>query len=151
MTFVNRLAQITPSQGAPVGNDSVFLHNTFTLGGTGSATKTMSWATSVGVPTISKGKIRFKLQATAGTSPTLILIEFVLDDGTSFVSVERFNPTTAQPIALPSGSPSATAPDYIDRVFEFETDINATELSIVVTLGGTTPQATLDVELAGTT
>jgi hypothetical protein len=151
LTFVNRLAQVTPSQGTPVANDSVFLHNTFTLGGTGSATKTMSWATTVGVPTISKGKIRAKLSAQNGTSPTLILLEFVLDDGTNFVSVGRFNPTTAQPLNVGTGSASATSPNYIDHVFEFETDIAATELSIVTTLGGTTPTATLDVELAGTT
>lgn len=151
MTFVNRLAQITPSQGTPVANDTVFLNNTFTLGGTGGATKTMSWATTVGVPTISKGKIRVKVAAQSGTTPTLVSLYLVLDDGTNFVNVGVFDPATAQALNVGTGSASATSPNYWDHVWEFETDINATQLSIVATLGGTTPTATMDVELAGTT
>jgi hypothetical protein len=148
VTFINRLPAIVPSQGTPLQNDSLFLKQAFALTGTTQQVNAISWSGSA--PTISKGKIRLKFIAptTSGVNPSITSAYMVLDDGTNYVQVGNVSSAvfTAQ---VTTGA--ASIPNQVDRVVEFEVDINATELSIATTLAGTSPVVLMDVEISGTT
>ena len=151
MSFINRLSGIMPGQGTPTQNDALFLKQTFVLSGNSAQMNFLTGGLATGLfsPTISKGKIRVKAAApsTSGANPALTSVDFILDDGTNFVHVGRIvsNVLTIQPVAG-----STAAPTYVDRVIEFETDINATRLGIQSTVAGTNPIVLMDVELSGT-
>src|SRR5208282_218523 len=140
-----RLAQIVPSQGTPFQNDTLFLKQTFVLSTTSQQINQMS----AFVPSISKGKIRVKIfcPSTTGVSPAVSSMYFILDDGTTYVEVGRHS---TEILTFSTLLEAPSIPLYVDRVIEFEVDINATELSIASTLTGTNPILLLDVEISGT-
>lgn len=137
MAFVNRLDLITPSFGSPLRKDSVYLSQGNAI--TGSTTVTLSGLS----PTVKAGWVRVRLSAGAGTSPTLTGMRVTFTDATTTEMVFDYQPETAQAYAL-----STTAiPDF---VIPFLLDISASSCSVIFTLGGTSPTATADVEIAPT-
>jgi hypothetical protein len=229
MTVINRLATVSPGFGSPIVNDATQLSQNVALSGTVQQTKTLS-----GIFTFSRGYVRVKIYAGGGTSPTLLNLQAIVSDGTTFVDIGGFTPVVASAPALsvtPAGTQlatngsitsgaailtSASAPftpamvglpislsnagaagvvlyttilSYqsatqvtlaanagattttatvvltsaygnggtlgtsvggIDFLFEFIVDLSCTQVSILTTLGGTTPTALMDVEIVGT-
>lgn len=140
MTFTNRLAKIFPGFGQPMANDTQFLNQNVALSGTGQQSNTIP-STGSFAPTISTGKVRVKVYAGIGTSPTLVDLLITGSDGTNTVEIAQVHPNSA--VVLSSTS-------LFDEVFDFETDLNLTSITIKTTLGGTSPGATMDAEVAGT-
>ena len=158
MAFTNRLPTIVPSFGSPFQNDTLFLTAGVSLSTTGAVTNSLTGLT----PTISRGYVRVKIYGAGGTSPTVVLLDIVLTDGTTFVVVFRYNPTTplVMSTTAASGSPytnggslsaGLVVPGGLDFLVPFLVDINVNQLSVDITLGGTTPTAKLDLEISGTT
>lgn len=105
-----------------------------------------------------RGKIRVKIYNGAGTSPTLTKVQVAITDGTNTVIVEDRNFSTA--ITLSSTN-------YYDGVFNFLIDYStagggatgtllgptvstlAMVVNVTPTLGGTSPAATMDIEVYG--
>lgn len=106
------------------------------LAGTPQQTTTISSIS----PAISRGKWRAKVSAGLGTSPTLVDLTITMTDGTTTVTVFKYHPSTADTL-------SSTA--QTDLTQEFLVDIAANSVSCLTTLGGTSPLATLDFEVAG--
>jgi hypothetical protein len=144
VTFTRRLSTIFPGFGQPQLNDTMFLNQSLALSGTGQQTSIVPSTTSVTFsPTISAGKMRIKISAGAGTSPTLTDILVTASDGTTTVTFANgvFHPNTA--VALSTTS-------IVEFEFDFICDLNLTSFTIKTTMGGTSPTATMDVEVLGT-
>lgn len=140
MTFTNRLATIFPGFGQPQSNDTLFLNQNVALSGTSQQSNTIP-STGSFVPTLSRGKVRVKIYAGIGTTPTFTDLVVTGTDGTTTVTLFAFHPNAA--IAL-----STTG--IVDLEFDFICDLNLTSITIKTTLGGTSPGATMDAEVAGT-
>lgn len=141
-TFTERVADICPGFGSPLGNDTVFTQTNVALSGTGQSTttlpKTSTWTAS---QTLSAGYVRVKVYGGSGTSPTLTDVVITGSNGTITTELAALHPNSA--IAL-----SATS--YVELLFPFITDLTLTSISILLTMGGTGPGSTLDCEVAGT-
>jgi hypothetical protein len=94
------------------------------------------------LPTISRLKVRFKISAGGGTSPTLTDVVIQVTDGTSTVVVFKYHPSTADTLS------STAWTEITTPVMVF--DLAANEVDILTTLGGTSPTATLDWEVFAT-
>jgi hypothetical protein len=157
MSFINRLAQVTPSQGTPIGNDSLFLKQAIVLSGTGAATNILP-GTGAFVPAITKGKLRWKVYAppNSGVSPALSVFRVVLTDGLNqwaeieSSTTEILMPSTGGSSALSGLAPSGSIPNIVDRTKEFEIDFSASYAYVYSTMTGTSPIMVLDIEIAGT-
>lgn len=156
MSFVNRLPTVVPGFGSPLQNDVLFLTQNVSIAAAGPTTFSLTGLT----PTISRGYIRVKIYGAAGTTPTIVLVDVVVTDGTTFVIVGRINPATAIPLSTTAaaGSPytnggtlaaGLATPGGIDFLFPFLVDINVNQVSVDITLGGTTPTGKLDLEVSG--
>jgi len=156
MSFTNRLPTVVPGFGSPLQNDTLFLSQNVSIPSAGPATFSLTGLT----PTISRGYIRVKIYGATGTTPSIVLVDVVVTDGTTFVIVGRINTATAIPLSTvaASGSPytnggtlaaGLATPGGIDFIFPFLVDINCTQVSVDVTLSGTTPTAKLDLEASG--
>lgn len=137
MAFTNRLALITPSFGSPLQRDSLLLSEGNALDD--STTTTLASLS----PTVRAGWVRVRIYAGAGTSPTLTGLRVTFTDATTTEMVFDYQPETAQAYALSS----VAIPDFI---IPFLLDINASSCSVITTLGGTSPTASMDVEIAPT-
>jgi hypothetical protein len=98
------------------------------------------------------GWIRIKIYNGAGTSPTVTDIKITASDGTNTVTMASWHPGVA-------ASLSSTA--FLDVVLPFLIDTTvagggstgtlsttgATSISVITTLGGTSPAATMDIEM----
>lgn len=153
-SFVNRLAQIMIGQGVPVVNDAVFLKQGITLSGTALQT-TQIPATGGFTPPITKGKVRLKFYTNLnqGTNPKISTLYCLLSDGVNFVDIGSL---ASMEVIVSGGAgginqQSASIPNSIDRVFEFEVDGSGMSyLFISSTLAGTNPVVFMDVEVSGT-
>lgn len=155
MAFVNRLTAILNGFGTGLQNDTLYRSQGISLSTTAIQTNTLSGFS----PTLSKGYIRVKIYGAGGTAPTLLALNVNVSDGTTFVMVYGNSPVVATAIVMSTtvaaGSPytnggSNTNPGGEEYLIPFEVDINCTQLSILTTLGGTTPTAKMDVEINGT-
>lgn len=135
MTFTNRLGKCSIGFGNPISNDSLFLSQNNALSGTGETKIALSGFS----PTVQHGQIRVKVSAGTGTSPTVVSVRIVVTDGTNSEEVYSFNPATAFAI-------SSTA--ALDLLSHFLSELSVTEVDVYVTLGGSSPGATCDVEVA---
>jgi hypothetical protein len=133
MAIVNSVVIETPGQGSPIlvqrlafaGVDGV---NTVTFPSTGSL-----------APTCRCGTLRIKVSAGAGTSPAITTVTCTATDGTTTENFADCNPAAA--FAL-------TSAHNWERIFKFVLDINATSVSALVTMTGTSETSTIDAELA---
>jgi hypothetical protein len=106
---------------------------------------------------VSRGYVRVKIYGGGGTTPALVLMQVVVSDGTTFVLIGQVNPTTA--IAL--GTVAVTGGAYgnagvlgtsvggVDFLYPFIVDISCSQFSVITTLSGTSPTASMDVEMSG--
>lgn len=153
MAFVNSVKTIVPSFGSPFANDTLFLATAVALSTTGSQTKTLSGLS----PTVSRGYVRVKIYGAGGTTPAIVSVQVIVSDGTTFVLIGLVNPTTAIALGLVAVTGGAygnagilgTSVGGMDFLFPFIVDISCTQFSVITTLSGTTPTASMDVELSG--
>jgi hypothetical protein len=155
MSILNSVAQAFPAQGIKTlgpgtglmtgtsysGTAFQSLGNSIT--GTSAVTTTLSW-TGTGL-TLTRGKIRTSVRNFSGTSPTIASIKEYLSDaaGTPNVVIVRYSAPAIGPVT------AGEATGGFEDVIEFCTDISAVSLTVVITLGGTTPSAVLDFEIFG--
>lgn len=154
-SIVVRLTRIFPGFGVPVQNDSVYLRTGISLSTTGQQTNTIP-ATGTLSPGTTVGRLRIKIYNGGGTSPTLIDLLVQASDGTNTIPVYSNHPNVAFAISTTS---------WFDRYFEYLLDTatvtanaggangqllpgGVTSFNILTTLGGTTPTASMDLELA---
>jgi hypothetical protein len=159
MSFNTRLDQLFPGTGVSLRSDSTNLLAGIALSTTGAVANTIP-ASGTLTPAfgVVAGRIRVKVYAGAGTSPALAALAIKVSDGTNTVTVAEFNPAVA--VTLSSTS-------WYDGVFIFLIDvgstsggatgqmisntttpqIGATTVIVTTTLSGTTPTATMDVEV----
>ena len=120
------------------------------------------------VPTITVGRVRVKIYNGAGTTPTVLSVLVQAYDGTNLVQVDQFYVPTSNPTP-PTVSTTAWFDWYTDFCVDTATGstsggavgqlISASSatsgnggiqcLKITPTLGGTSPAATMDVEVFG--
>lgn len=120
------------------------------------------------VPTITAGRVRIKIYNGAGTTPTVLSVLTQAYDGTNLVTLDQFYVPTSSPTP-----PTLSTTAWFDRMFDFVCDTapsttsggavgyliggaSATSgnggaqcIKVTPTLGGTSPAATMDVELFG--
>jgi len=146
MSIVNSVSTYTG-----VGNE-LYTSVNVVLSGTAQQTKTVP-ATGSFSPAVNRGYWRCKVYNGGGTSPTLTDLTVNGYDGTNTVVVDNFHPGTASTL-------SATA--YVDVLSDFLFDYTtagggasgsllqygATVLQFLTTMGGTSPTATADYEVA---
>jgi hypothetical protein len=134
MSFVNRLALISPGFGSPITNDSLLLSagnslsdgaNTITLGSL--------------APTVRSGWVRVKCYNGTGTSPAVSTVVITATDGTTTETIYVRNPAAATAI-------STTA--FVDFIVPFLLEINANSFSFVITMTGTGEGGKADIEIA---
>jgi hypothetical protein len=121
------------------------------LSGTGAQTTTIP-ATGSFILAFYAGWVRVKVYNGAGTTPTLTDVKITASDGTNTVTLASWHPGVAATL-------SSTA--FADVLLPFILDISpagggstgtliqlgATSISVVTTLGGTSPAATMDIEM----
>lgn len=144
MTFTNRLGRIMAGFGSPKATDGVSSIQNKALSGTGQQTTTLPGAlpNSWNAPnTISAGYAQVKISAGIGTSPTLVDLVLQGSDGVNTVTLGVVHPNSA--IALSSTG-------QVEFLIPFQTDLTLVSFTLLSTLGGTSPGATLDFEVLGT-
>lgn len=156
MAFVNRLLLIVPSFGQPIQNDTLFLKQATALSTTSAQATTLAGL----APALRDGWVRCKIYGAGGTSPTVVKLQVVVTDGTTFVVIGDYNPATATTLSTTAaaGSPYTNGGSLgppvvaggVDMIFPFLTDLAINQVSVLTTLGGTSPTASLDVEVAAT-
>lgn len=137
MSITYRLNNQVPSLGAPVQNDSLFLSNSNALSGTAEQTTTLSSF----VPALRGCKVKISIHTGGGTSPTVAAVRVQVSDGTTTERSFEYNPATAATLA---------ANNTVVLTFEICSELQFTSLAVLTTLGGTSPTATMDVEVSGT-
>jgi hypothetical protein len=157
MAFNRRLDSIFPGMGVGVRNDASYLQTGIALSTTGQVSNPLP-ATGVFAIGFSAGRLRIKIYNGGGTTPTLVDLVVSASDGTNTVIIGAsiLHPTVAVPLT------AATA--WLEFEFEFILDVatttagaggasgqllpgGATSMAVKTTLGGTTPTASMDVDL----
>lgn len=115
-------------------------------------------------PTVTAGRIRIKVYNGAGTSPTLTKLQIVASDGTNSVVFDDLNFGTAVTLSTTSwfdyekdflidtaasGAGGGAVGQLISGASATSGNGGITAIGITATLGGTSPAATMDVELLG--
>lgn len=121
------------------------------LSGTAQQTTRVPASGSI-TPQVNRGYIRAKVYNGGGTSPTLSDITFQAADGTNTVFIDNVHPAAA--VALSTTS-------WVDVLIDFIVDTfgtsggaagnlispGATFFNVLTTMGGTSPTASMDVEI----
>lgn len=153
MSFVNRVPTIVPGFGSPLQNDTLFLTQNVSLTA-GPVNTSLAGLT----PTISRGYVRVKIYGAGGTTPAVSLMDVVIADGTTFVVLLHYSPAAALTMSTvaASGSPytnggsaSPAVPGGMEWLIPFLIDINASQVTVNITMTGTSPTAKLDLEVSG--
>ncbi len=147
-----RVDRTFPGYGVGVRNDATYYQAGIALSGTGQVSSPIP-ATGVLLGTTT-GKIRIKIYNGGGTSPTLTDILVQASDGTNLVTIFVFHPNTA--LAL-------TTTSWFDQLFDYLLDAatsgsgggavgqllpgGATSFNVKTTMGGTSPTASMDLEI----
>ena len=152
-SFNVRVDRLFPGMGQGFRNDSIYLQSGIALSGTGQQTKTIP-ATGVILGTTA-GRIRIKIYNGGGTTPALTDLVVNATDGTNTVQVYSLHPTVAITLSTTS---------WFDRNFEYLLDMatltagaggatgqllpgGATSFNVLTTMSGTTPTASMDLEI----
>lgn len=153
MSLNIRVESTFPGYGVGVRNDSVYYQAGIALSTTGQGTSPIP-ATGTILGT-TRGKIHIKIYNGGGTSPTLTDLLVNATDGTNTVAVFEYHPTVACTL---------TTTHWFERIFDYLLDqvtgstgsggaagqlINggAVTFNVLTTLGGTTPTASMDLEI----
>ena len=134
MAITNSVVFITPGFGAPVLRTNLAV----ALSGSSPAATTIP-STGSFTLTARMGWIHIKISGGGGTSPTVVSLNCTATDGTTTEQFAVYNPAAAFSLAANSD---------LNLIFPFCLDINANTFTVNTTLGGTSPTATLDLEVA---
>lgn len=128
------------------------------------ATTAAATTATVAIPTFTQARLRIKIYNGAGTTPTLTKIQIAGQDGTNTVIVADRNFGTAITLSTTSWydewfeiicdtAPSTTSGGAVGYLIGSASATSGNggmqNLRIVPTLGGTSPAATMDLELLG--
>jgi hypothetical protein len=152
VAFSVGLSRSFPGFGVSLKNDTIYQNLGVVLSGTTTvvlpSTGTFSLATTC-------GRIRCKVYAGSGTSPTVSSILLTATDGTNTVTFGEFTPASA--VALSATSWIDFMKDYILDTINAATGAGGTpgqlinpgavKFSFIITMGGTSPGAKADVEI----
>lgn len=149
-----RLDRLFPGMGVSVRNDALYYQAGIALSTTGQVSNPIPASGTILATTA--GRIRVKIYNGGGTSPTLIDLVVQASDGTNTVTIGQglIHPTVAVPI---------TTTSWLEFEFEYILDAaasgsgggvagqmlpgGATSFAVKTTLGGTSPTASMDLEL----
>jgi hypothetical protein len=152
-----RCDAIFPGMGVSVRNDSVYYQAGIALSGNAQQSSPIPASGSLAVTTTA-GRVRVKIYGGGGTSPTLVDFVVTAGDGTNLI-------TLGQSILHPTVAISLVTASWFEMEFEYVLDVATSgaggaasgQLSSVVgganifavktTLGGTSPTASMDLEL----
>lgn len=137
---VRRAATVSAGFGNPLKNDTLFT-NSVSLSGTTNATPVP--ATGSFAPTICRGWIEVRVFGGGGTSPTISIGAITGTDGTSTVTLYAGDSAASSLSATVSGTTR-------ELLVPFKTDLNLTSITVNTTLAGTSPTATMDIDIAAT-
>jgi hypothetical protein len=134
VAIVNTYQTLYPGYGQP----SVYgVKNAVSLTTTGQQTNTFNAANTPGIGQgMTKGLARVKVYNGGGTSPTVAIIVQVTDGTNTYIVAN-----------IPATAVAALANSGVDFYIDFGVDISFNAMSILTTLGGTTPTASMDAEL----
>jgi len=160
MSLNVRLARTFPGFGVGVSNDSVYYQAGVALSGTTAQTTAHPASSVLLAPPTTCGKFRIKIYNFGGTTPTVLAVNVFATDGTNSVLIyDDFVPTnTGMTLA------GATTKWY-DKMFDYVIDTaasgagggatgqlsgtvgGATYFNVLTILGGTSPTASMDLEI----
>lgn len=152
MAFINRVLLIVPSFGTPLQNDSLLSAVATAITQAGSP-QTIS-LTGI-TPALRDGWVRVKLYGCT-TALTITICTVYVTDGTTFVWVGDFAPSTGVTLGTTGSSTaytkagSATTPGGLELLFPFLTDLAVTQVSVVLTMTGASGAAVADIEVGAT-
>ena len=158
MAFNRRLDSLFPGMGVTVRNDSVYYQSGISLSGNSQQTSPIPSTGTLAV-TSTAGRIRIKIYNGGGTSPVLADLVVNAGDGTNTIIIGQsiLHPTVACPLITAR---------WFDYEFEYILDVatsgaggvvsgqlsgtvgGANIFNVLTTLGGTSPTASMDVEIA---
>ena len=156
MSLNIRLDRIFPGMGVSVRNDTQYLRAGIALSGTPQQTSVLP-ATGIILPTTA-GRIRVKIYNGGGTTPTFTDLVVNASDGTNTVII-------GPSLVHPASAIGLTATQWFEYEFEYLLDTaasgagggatgqlsgvvgGATSFNILTTMGGTSPTASMDVEI----
>jgi hypothetical protein len=153
MALTIRLDRTFPGMGSPMRNDAIFLQTGLAMSGTAQqsfpipASGVLSFQTTT-------GKIRMKVYNGGGTTPALTDILVTASDGTNSVVIGNslLHPTVAVTLIAASNQ-------FFEFFFEYLLDSGAgggasgtlaggaTSFSVKTTMSGTSPTASMDLEI----
>jgi len=157
VTLNIRTDRIFPGMGQTLRNDPVLLIAGIALSGTGQQSNTIPASGSLALTTTC-GRIRCKIYNGSGTSPTVVDLVVTAGDGTNAVTI-------AQGLFHPNAAVTLSATSWFEAEFEYIVDTaasgagggasgqlsgtvgGANVITFKTTLGGTSPAASMDVEL----
>jgi hypothetical protein len=143
--------------GQPLRNDASFLQTGLALSGTAQQSFPMPSSGTFAIPT-TVGRIRIKIYNGGGTSPTVADVLILASDGTNSVVV-------GQGLVHPNAAVAITTTQWYEEEFEYILDTaasgagggasgqlssvvgGANSFSVKTTLGGTSPTASMDMEI----
>lgn len=161
MAFLNRLNLVVPDFGTPLSNDTLFLSQANSISTTGSPiTVTLSGFTAP--YTLKDYYVRVKIYGGATAAGTITNVAVLVGDGTNIVLVGNMVPssTAAAGGAVLSTTASTGSPytnsgtlgtniSGLDVLFAILTDLAITQVSVIVTMTGSTATAKMDIEICG--
>lgn len=156
-----RIDRSLPGYGVGLKNDTVYLNAGIALSGTGQQSVGVLPSTSTWNPGFSTFKFRCKVYNGAGTSPTLTDLALTASDGTNTVTIWVFHPNAAVTLSTTSWFDSGPIDCIVDTAASgngggavgqliaptSSAAGGVTSLTLKTTLGGTSPAATLDMEV----
>lgn len=156
MSLTVRLDRVFPGMGTPLRNDAIFLQTGLAMSGTAQQSFPIP-ATGVLSLTTTMGRIRMKVYNGGGTTPALADILATASDGTNTVVIGQgiLHPNVAITLLAASNQ-------FFEFYFEYLIDLGAgggatgtlsntiggaTSFSVKTTMTGTSPTASMDLEL----
>ncbi len=162
MSFNIRLDRFFPGSGVSVRNDTAstgYKSEGISLSGTTAQSNTLP-ATGTYTTTATTGRFRIKIYNFGGTTPTLLAVNVLASDGTNSVVIfTEFIPTnTGMNLA-------GSTTKWYERMFDFMVDTASsgagggasgqlsgtvggiTSFTVQTILGGTSPTASMDIEV----
>lgn len=153
MAINKRLDAIVAGINVGLRQDTVYQNLNVAISGAGPSNVTIPSSGSFPIA-YSTGWVRAKIYNGGGTTPAVTQVKTTVSDGTNTIVIDQFNPTVAH---------SLSATSWFDRIIDFLADVAATgagggasgqlialngitSITVAVSLSGTTPSATVDLE-----
>jgi hypothetical protein len=157
VAFNRRCDSLLPGLGQGFRQDSLLLQTGLAMSGTAPQSFPIPSSGTLAL-TFTAGRVRIKIYNGGGTSPTLVDFFVTAGDGTNTIVI-------GQSLVHPNAAIAISATQWFEFEFEFILDVatsgagggasgqlssaigGANQMAVKTTMGGTSPTASLDVEL----